>query len=664
MLTERRTSVYLVFLILALVIAGMIIYQRVEREDHFKQVELVMSLNELRELAYQEGIEENELLIRIKKAGVTSIAIHEDTLESLSLSGRIIYLTEAEFNKLNFFLKSLNIFDELLPLSKGNYIIVNNQDDYLRIKENLQRQLGEELVKEITFFPYKVLRVRGSQDKISKLGLGFSKEDIALIRNLEFQVILRPLNMLRVSKDNIDYKFKEVEKFGEISGIIFEGESVLGYPSWENLLYTSELIKKNNYSFGMIEFTEQKGIEVLAHSAPLLATRVHSITKEEMAIIPKQKAIDRWIRAAQERNVRIFYIKPFMKVRPDLIEENLSYLTTIKGDLEAAGFVSGKASLFSVPFTTSKVLSFLLVLGVISGGILLLEKSFPLKKNYAYILLIIGSLFSFLLLFLNRELLLIKIMALLSALIFPALAMISNEEYFIENTNSKAKNDPALIFLVKEAIKGFVRIIIVTLSGAILIAALLSGNKFILGIDQFSGIKISYILPLLMVMIILWWKMNRDKFALIRDIKKPLLIEHIVIMGFFAIFLVIYISRSGNFSFLPVLNIEEKIRIFLEKTLIARPRNKEFLIGYPALFLAMGMNFLKIKDFKIPVIIVGTVGPVTLVNTFCHIHTPFLFSLLRTFNGIWLGLLLGIIIITILYYGVKMFRGIYEQEKT
>ncbi|GAH43652.1 unnamed protein product, partial [marine sediment metagenome] len=112
-----------------------------------------------------------------------------------------------------------------------------------------------------------------------------------------------------------------------------------------------------------------------------------------------------------------------------------------------------------------------------------------------------------------------------------------------------------------------------------------------------------------------------------------------------------------------VLDIEEKIRIFLEKTLIARPRNKEFLIGYPALLLAMSMNFLKIKEFKIPIIIIGTIGPVTLINTFCHIHTPFLFSILRTFNGVWLGLALGLIAVTIFYCLVKIFRKRINYEK-
>jgi len=74
-------------------------------------------------------------------------------------------------------------------------------------------------------------------------------------------------------------------------------------------------------------------------------------------------------------------------------------------------------------------------------------------------------------------------------------------------------------------------------------------------------------------------------------------------------------------------------------------------------------EFLKVEEFKIPIIIIGVIGPVTLINTFCHIHTPFLFSMLRTFNGIWLGLALGLIAVTIFYYTVKIFRENINYEE-
>jgi hypothetical protein len=667
---KKSYSVFIFFIIVALVVAGIVAFNRSRLEYNFKQVELVMSLNELRELSYQEGHDEIELLAKIKHSGINSIAIHEDTLENLVFSGKILYFSDKELNKLNFFLRSIDAFEKFKPLPGEAYIIFNNKNDYLRIKENLQRQLGEDLVNDLGFLPFIGLKVKGSEEKLADLGLGFSEEDIELVRNLGFQVILRLKNFPQINKQDIEFKFKESDKAGKISGIIFEGETVLGYPSKENLIRTAELLKIKEYSFGMIEFAGQKGIETVAHQASGLAVRVHSITKEEMEIISKGKATERWIRAAKERKVRIFYIKPFMKSNSDLIEENLAYIKTIKEELKVSGFKTGRASILSSPYQEPKIFILLLTLGVISGGLILLKNVFNLKKYQEYSLLLLGILFSLLLLFLNQEIFLIKLMALLAALIFPTLAIINNEKYFLGKNNFRfknaqdfSKNNPSFTKMIKKVLSGFFRIILITLSGALLIAALLSNNKFMLGIEQFSGIKISYLLPLILVLTIMWLKVNNGKLMILENIKKPILIEHVIIMVFFAVFLVIYISRSGNFSFLPVLGIEEKIRIFLERTLIARPRNKEFLIGYPALLLAISMNYLKIKEFKIPIIIIGTIGPVTLVNTFCHIHTPFLFSMLRTFNGVWLGLVLGLIIIIVFYYLVKIFRKRINDEK-
>lgn len=667
---KKSYSILIFFIVIALVVAGIITYNRSKLESSFKQVELVMSLNELRELSYQEGYDEIELLTKIKYSGVNSIAVHEDTLENLVFSGKILHFSDKELNKLNFFLKSIDLFRKFQPSPGEAYIIFNNKNDYLRIKENLQRQLGEDLISDLGFLPYVGLKVKGSEEKLADLGLGFSEEDIELVRNLGFQVILRFKSFPQIKKEDIEFKFKESDKAGKISGIIFEGETVLGYPSKESLIYTAELLKIKEYPFGIIEFAGQKGIETVAHQASELAVRVHSITKEEMEIISKQIATERWIRAAKERKVRIFYIKPFMKSSSNLIEDNISYIRTIKEELEVSGFNTGRASILSATYQEPKIFILLLILGVISGGIILLKDIFNIKKYQEYSLLFLGILFSLVLFFLNQEIFLVKLMALLAALIFPTLAIINNERYFFGNINSKLKdiqdlpkNNPSFIQMIKEVLSGFFRIILITLSGALLIAALLSNNEFMLGIEQFSGIKISYLIPLLLVLVLMWLKVNKGRLMILENIKKPILIEHVIIMAFFAVFLVIYISRSGNFSFLPVLDIEEKIRIFLEKALIARPRNKEFLIGYPALLLAMSMNYLKIKEFKIPIIIIGTIGPVTLINTFCHIHTPFLFSMLRTINGVWLGLALGLIAVTIFYYLVKIFREKTNYEK-
>ena len=407
---KKSYSILIFFIIVALIVAGIITFNRSRLESNFKQVELVMSLNELRELSYQEGHDEIELLAKIKYSGINSIAIHEDTLENLVFSGKILYFSNKELNNLNFFLKSIAPFEKYQFSPGEAYIIFKDKNDYLRIKENLQRHLGEDLVRDLGFLSYIGLKVKGSEEKLADLGLGFSEEDIELVRNLGFQVILRLKNFPQINKEDVEFKFKESDRAGKISGMIFEGESVLGYPSEENLIHTAELLKIKEYSFGIIEFAGQKGIETVAHQVSGLAVRVHSITKEEMDIISKQKATERWIRAAKERKVRIFYIKPFIKSNSDLIEENLAYITTIKEELKNSGFKTGRASILSTPYQEPKIFILLLILGVFSGGLILLKNVFNLKKYQEYSLLFLAILFSLLLLFLNREIFLIKLL--------------------------------------------------------------------------------------------------------------------------------------------------------------------------------------------------------------------------------------------------------------
>ena len=669
-MTKKVPQFIIFFIVLAVIVSAFILYNRSILENQSKQVELVMSLDELRDMANQEGYREDELLKSLKSAGINSIAIHEDNLEKLESSGDIMVFSNDEFNKFQFFLKTLKIADKI-QLSRGeSYIIFNDEEIFIRIEEYLRRQLGENTIEDYSFLTFKSLKVRGNEEKLEELGLGFSKKDIRWIKNLGFNVILRFKNYSYVDQEGIEIKFKESKEVGDISGIIFDGESVLGYPAIEKILATAEKLRENNYPFGMIEFANQEGIETIAHSVSELAVKVHSITKEEMEIISTQKALDRWIRAAKERKVRIFYIKPFLKTELNLLETNLDYVENIRNLLISNGFSVGRASLFHT-IQDFKIFILILILGVISGGIILLNQVIHLKKTHNYLLLLSGVIVLLIFFLLGIDVLLLKLIALASALIFPTLAIVANEKYFTDvrssiitkGNNNFYSKDSGYFLMIKNILVGFFKIILITFSGALMIAALLSKGKFILGIDQFSGIKISYLAPLLLVFCILWLKQNEGKMLILETMKKPILIEHVVILGFFAVFLVVYIARSGNFSFLPVLGIEEKIRVFLERTLIARPRNKEFLIGYPALMLAMSMNYLKIKEFKIPMIIIGTIGPVTLINTFCHIHTPFLFSLLRSFNGIWLGTLLGLIIISVFYLTVKIFkRAIYNEK--
>jgi hypothetical protein len=101
---------------------------------------------------------------------------------------------------------------------------------------------------------------------------------------------------------------------------------------------------------------------------------------------------------------------------------------------------------------------------------------------------------------------------------------------------------------------------------------------------------------------------------------------------------IIYIIRSSNWAF--VSNFERKVRDSLEKVLIARPRTKE-LISYLFYYTYPLSGRTFIWDFFKAIL------PVSILDTFLHIHTPLYLSLLRTVNGFLVSLILLLIIIFI-----------------
>ena len=99
---------------------------------------------------------------------------------------------------------------------------------------------------------------------------------------------------------------------------------------------------------------------------------------------------------------------------------------------------------------------------------------------------------------------------------------------------------------------------------------------------------------------------------------------------------IIYIVRSSNWAF--VTNFERQVRDYIERVLIARPRTKE-IISYFFYYTPSlpGRSFIW-NTFR-------AILPVSILDTFLHIHTPLYLSVLRTINGFLVSLILLLIIL-------------------
>ncbi|MFA6622158.1 MAG: DUF5693 family protein, partial [Candidatus Caldatribacteriota bacterium] len=401
-------------------------------------------MNKVRELSLKENYNENELLTQFKSKGITSIAIHEDTIESLLAQGRIAFLAAKDLIEINL-IHDLHFFNEK-QITAGQWMIVS-RDYFLikRIEDVFRQNLSNVLLQKNVFSNEDYcLLVSGNED-IIKMGLNFSNEDIKKIQELDYNVILRPKNPAKINSEILQHKLSYIEKLENISAIIFDEEEVLGYPSERMILETSQFMQNKNMPFGIIEFTSQKGIQNIADNIGQLSVRVHSITSEEMEKISPGIAVDRWIRAAQERNIRIFYLNPFLKTRTDnLIQYNLDYIESITSNLIQKKYTIGQASLLP-SYQTSNNLIILIGLGIISAGLLLLIDFFDIFKKYSIFLFIVSLLFFILTKKVMGEIFLIKILSLISAVVFPVLAIIKNKKYLINYSINKKNNLMELI---------------------------------------------------------------------------------------------------------------------------------------------------------------------------------------------------------------------------
>ena len=631
-----------------IILATFTLFQRFQVEEKNKNVDLVFDIRQLQQL---NNPKERLSFSTLKDYNVSGIAIYEDTLESLQEQKDLHIIKGETLKEKKIFSDIRKIYEEFPYDSNSAFLIFKNKNLSKRVKklsgqwETLintkisTTNFGENKEKLLVFFPEW-------KSEYLSLSLGFDQELIAKIKNNGLKVIPRLIN----NENSVSWDDKSDQNIlNTISAdyTIFAGDAVSGYDN--NLVQTSKILKKNDINFAMIEafIAKQNGAKNLGHLLEYNLLRVHSIEQAEMEKYNLQKIVDRYLRSTRERNVRILYLKPFLKTKNNLEigELNKKFLNELTTGLKEDGFNLGNAASFDF-FSNSLLTIYLITLAAAGSGIFLLEKliSFKFKKTF-YLLMGLAIISAAGFIYSGRMMFLRKLLALGISVIFPSLAIITQ---FID------KND--------NYIKSFLKTILISLTGALLMAASLSHLSFLAGIDKFRGVKLAFLLPLVFVA---WYYLKKEFLAdnsLAENYKQlkhfldyKIRIRDLLIFGFLGLAAVVYLARSGNYSFIPVLNFESWLREFLEDILAVRPRFKSFLIGHPILLLGLYYKD-KIKSFMlmITVLVLATIGQITIINTFAHIHIPLKISLIRSFHGLWLGFIIAVVLIYAINFLIKI----------
>jgi hypothetical protein len=144
--------------------------------------------------------------------------------------------------------------------------------------------------------------------------------------------------------------------------------------------------------------------------------------------------------------------------------------------------------------------------------------------------------------------------------------------------------------------------------------------------------------------------------SVLENIRKLLSIQitvfWIIVVALLGIVGLYYLSRTGNEG--SASSLEMLMRNTLETTFGVRPRSKEFLLAHPLLLLGL---FLALRYRAAWVlVIVGSIGQLSMVDTFAHIHTPLQISLIRDLLGLCLGAVIGCVLIAVWQLGEGVWR--------
>jgi hypothetical protein len=640
----KEKKLILGILILIGLAAGLISSKhRYAVEARNRRVEIVIDYAEAQLLANTTPHQAmDDTLTRLRQAGVTTVAVTEDTLQSLLSNGVI-----------------------LPPRLEGAKTLVTFSPGFPGQQQRVLENLQEKTQLTVTRVGKTGLLINAPWSQFDGTPIGLDDQDVRTVQRNGLLVAPRLYNFTGVTPQNIAWELAQTKQQCEtpegIGPLIFAGAAVLGDRPLTK--YTAMGLLADHLTYGSVEFAKTFGDDELSRLAAARTVRVHSIGPDQMGSMDEPTAVDQFILGSRERNIRVCYVRLFtsgLAGQPDVVRANTSYIRKIVAGLRQAGLTVGGPFPAAHPYASdplpSRLLRLCMGVGVAAGAVWLLMVFFGLEGNAFWIALGVSLLVGLVLAWPQTQMKAREILALFPACIFSTLGMCA-----FPLPRPRTSRLPSLRKTLARAFVPYVRMTLSTLAGVILVVGLLSGRLFLLKVDEFLGVKLVLISPILLVAAYYLlglnalppeagWAAHRDRIAhsLRRIWTEPLLIGQVVV-GLIGLALVVVLAmRSGNDPGIGVSPLEMKFRALLGAVLGVRPRTKEFLLGYPALFLALacaaGGRFPRVV---VPLLILGAIGEGSLMDTFCHLHTPLLISSIRAGLGWGIGLILGILVYVI-----------------
>jgi hypothetical protein len=628
---------------------------RERKELGSRRVEIAMDYGDFSSLAQSYGYDSEQFLVALRRAGLTSLAVSEELGGNLNTGSTAVVfpgqqlIAQAKLAPLTE--PTLGALSRRGVLSPDLlYLVILDPAAVPRYRTALSEHFGPRATAVLHAANPTILSIKSQIDYFGNLGLGLPEEPLALARKLQLFLIPRVQNDERFGAAQIDQIFAGFKVHERPTDVVFFGQrnEVLGFP--DHLQDTADAFEKSGLNFGTIETYDkiqiQKGNDELAEKAIERTTRVQAIPKTELDKLDYDTVVARYLLGVRERNVRVVYLRPFLHEQNGMSLEktNIAMVQAIKEGLIARGFSVGHGRATPVPgFRINPLVILLVSLAVPAMTMLLFEAFGRRRAQWAYLafaldVLLVGGGYAS-----HHDLLARKILALLGAIGFATMGVVAIPRSF-------TLPGPATY---GESLLAGLRTLGVAaafaLAGALVVVGLVSAPLLMEEIDRFAGVKAVIIVPPLLAFLLYVYtrRFGNEPPTLRASGMEPVRVYQLAILGILAGAAVVYIARSGNTSDITPSAFELSLRSDLTQLLGVRPRFKEFAIGFPLMMLlpVLRLEHKRLVGWLFAICV--AIGTSDIVDTFSHLHTPLVTSLLRVVNGAAIGIVLGAIAIAL-----------------
>ena len=662
-------------------------------ENRQLSTQITLDYEDTASLADAYGIPQSKLLADYKARGATSLAIYNQTLGTLRDNARIAISPREVAEKIY-----RNAGLDALPAA---YRYVITSDDAALLDQIYGRIVEQSLADT----PPKILKsgaqlliaVPASKQLFNDASMGFDPQQIAFVREQGYTPTARISNSLNLTPARLNQTFDDIEQTGA-KVVIFADDEVLGYDSLVSSV--AREMRKRGLIFTNIEFSKQRGSRDFAMNTDGELVRLHTVTGDEAARADPEVLVERFVRAARERDMRVLYVRLLRQQKGEPVEvkpgdlnaplqlkqtpyqQNLDFIARVSQDLQRPPLVGG---LFRPALTMGAAqpfgnyptsylepnfgakgariirygMLFLSGVGVVGMTLLALnlfyDWSESARRNWLILGLVIVAGLS------ASQGKGAQLMALEAGILASVIAMLWGGLPLIWDGFRRPKSD-GVWQTAWFAFGILLGTTLLALALSLNIVALLNEWRYLSKADEFFGEKATQFLPLILVPLAFLGELFPHRviengaapgLALMktrarRAIDRPFTVQIAVLSLLILAGGYLWMARFGNESGMEISTFELKMRAVLERVFVTRPRTKEIFMGHPAFIVAIWFMLRDRKLLAWGVLVLAVIGQADVVNTMCHIHTPVFFDIWRSLAGIVIGGAVGALALWVL----------------